>query len=121
MEIPKRKIWGHTMTLFVNATSSVHYLWIGAGGYCSEHRHSQKENVFFVVRGELKIHWWEGEKQTKQSTILSPRDYFTVPIGVWHQFEATQDTECIEIYNYIYDSIDIERRSVGGIRPTTED
>jgi len=120
MRTPEAKVWGTTIELFSNTTASMHYIEVVAGGFCSEHRHEHKENIFFVIEGELKIAWWDidGEEHTR---ILRDGDSCTVPIAVWHQFEATAHTRCIEIYDYRYYGVDIERRIAGGLHEYKRD
>lgn len=109
------KVWGTTTELFSNGTCSAHYLNIKHGGYCSQHRHRQKENIFYIVRGTLAIYMWEN-KDDRLKRVLHAGDYFTITTGVWHMFEALTDVECVEIYEYCYDGMDIERRTQGGMR-----
>jgi len=113
----KAKIWGETIELFCNNTSSVHYLEINKGGFCSEHRHAQKGNTFFIIKGELEItKWIEGDAcpTILYSGMCYERVVHIEP-GVWHMFRAITDVKCIEVYNYTYDGVDIERRKEGGI------
>ena len=113
MKRPIGKIWGRTTELFRNDTMSTHYLEIEAGGYCSQHRHMQKENVFCVIEGELEITWWDGDDDRK--VVIMAGEHDTVSIGVWHMFRAITHVKCIEIYDYRYDGVDIERRTAGGL------
>ena len=116
MKQPVEKVWGVTTELFRNGKSSVHMLEIKQGGYCSEHRHAQKENIFYIIDGRLDIVMWKEGKRTINQ--LSAGSFMTVPIGVWHTFVAKTDVDCIEMYDYKYDGVDIERRTVGGLDKT---
>ncbi len=118
---PQEKVWGTTMEVFRNNTASTHYLEIKRGGYCSEHRHAQKSNIFYVLEGELEIVWWlAGDGH---SVILDgdKRRRFRVPVGQWHKFHALTDVKCIEVYEYEYDGVDIKRRTEGGLDSTETD
>ena len=42
--------------------------------------------------------------------------YFIIAPGIWHKFHALTDVKCIEIYEYLYDGVDIERRTEGGLK-----
>lgn len=110
--LTEEKVWGYTTELFRNNTTSTHYLQIQEGGYCSEHRHAQKGNIFYVIDGELEIvEWYEAAREI----MLTPTSgIFIIPPGRWHMFRARTYVECIEIYDYMYDGIDIERRKSGG-------
>ena len=109
------KIWGETTEFFRNPMVSAHYLNIKKGGYCSEHKHTHKYNIFFVISGILKITIWRDEK-LKDITVLTDNQTTAVPPGFWHYFEALKDTKAIEIYQVILEDPDIERRTQGGIR-----
>ncbi len=109
---PEEKVWGTTAELYRNGTTSTHYLEMKAGGYCSEHRHAQKVNIFYVIEGDLEITWWDGGN--RRSAVVMNGQYDIVPIGIWHMFRAITNVKCIEIYDYQYDGVDIERRTEGG-------
>jgi len=94
---------------------SAHYLNIKKGGYCSEHKHDHKYNVFFVISGLLKITIWRDEN-LKDTTILADNQTTAVPPGFWHSFEALKDTKAVEVYQVILEDPDIERRSQGGVK-----
>jgi len=112
---PEEKVWGQTTELFRNGTTSTHYLEIKKGGYCSEHRHAQKSNIFYLIAGRLKLTLWGLDKPGCTIVILDDVRQFEIPLGTWHKFSAITDVKCIEIYDYKYDGVDIERRSEGGI------
>lgn len=105
------KIWGVTEELFNSGTVSVNHLKIKAGGYCSEHRHYKKSNLFFIISGNLKIEIWRNG--AKDETVLWPGEHTVVEPGVWHRFKALTDVECLEIYE-VRLSEDIDRRTEGG-------
>ena len=108
------KIWGDTENIFSNGIVSVHFLNINKGGYCSEHQHAQKANIFFVIRGELEITRWDNGYEL--IVVLTPTNpTVRVEPGAWHRFRAFTDVKCIEVYDYCYDGIDIERREPGGL------
>jgi mannose-6-phosphate isomerase-like protein (cupin superfamily) len=107
------KVWGETTELFNNNGSSTHYLEVKAGGYCSEHKHEQKDNVFYVIEGRLEIASWVGDE--KHIRVLGRGDGYRIPVGVWHMFRALTDVKCVEVYDYKYDGVDIQRRTQGGL------
>jgi quercetin dioxygenase-like cupin family protein len=108
------KIWGETEKVFNNGIVSVHFLNIMKGGYCSEHRHQQKTNKFYVISGELEISIWTEEGMIDR-TILKAGQSTIIPINVYHKFQALTDVECIEIYEVRFHNEDIERRTTGGL------
>jgi quercetin dioxygenase-like cupin family protein len=109
------KIWGETTEIFKTENVTAHYLKIKAGGYCSEHRHTKKTNLFFVISGELQITIWKDPK-IMDTTILEPGQISEIPAGVYHKFNALSDCECIEIYQAKLQGPDIDRRTRGGLR-----
>lgn len=108
------KIWGTTELVFGNMNTSVHHLEIIKGGYCSEHRHSQKLNHFYVISGRLEILIWPEGSSLSDSTILTAGQAMTIPVNVYHRFCAIERTLCIETYEARFTNPDIERRTVGG-------
>lgn len=108
------KIWGFTESIFSNGIVSVHFLNINKGGYCSEHKHGQKTNHFYVVSGELEISVWQ-DKDTCDKTILKAGQSTVVPFDMWHKFKGITDVECVETYQVKFGGDDIERRTQGGL------
>jgi len=102
--------------VYQNPYNQVHLLEIKRGGFCSEHRHARKSNVFTVLSGHLEVRVWPGLYQNYDSTIIGPGESSAVPVGLWHQFLAIDDTVCLEVYEAAEIGEDIERRSVGGVR-----
>jgi len=106
------KDWGYTTEFFRNSTSSAHHLEIKKGGFCSEHRHTHKHNVFYVISGELELTIWRGKN--KDVTVITAGQTTAVPPDVWHRFKGLTDVECIEIYQVFLTEPDIKRRTKGG-------
>ena len=109
------KKWGDVRRVFKSGTVSVHHLKIKKGGFCSEHRHRFKSNLFFVVSGNLKLIIWN-ESGTRDETVIWPGESSEIPPGVYHKFEALTDVECMEIYEAKLRGEDIERKTEGGIK-----
>jgi len=109
------KVWGETEELFNSGTVSVHYLKIKKGGYCSEHRHHSKANIFYVIQGNLALTIWNS-KGGQDETIIWQGESSEIPPGVYHKFRALTDVECLEIYEVKFRGADIERRTQGGFK-----
>ena len=111
------KIWGNTTELFRNNTTSTHYIEIDKGGYCSEHKHAQKTNVFYIIEGILEVTIWDdsGSYVTELRPEIGYVNTLHIRFGQWHKFHAVTNVKCIEVYEYLYDGEDIERRTVGGM------
>lgn len=107
------KCWGLTQSIFCLNGVDVNRLISLARGYCSEHRHACKFSRFFVLRGKMKVTIFSGE--ITDEIILTNGMCTDVPPGVWHKFEALEDSDTIEIYWVALNNDDIERRTTGGI------
>lgn len=108
------KVWGRTTEVARTETASVHYLEILAGGYSSKHRHRIKKNKFHVTHGAVKVSAWRSRK-TADETILRAGDALEIEPGIWHKFEALEESQMIEVYTTALESPDIERAGTGGI------
>jgi quercetin dioxygenase-like cupin family protein len=106
------KVWGTTSEVYKDKSVSVNYLLIKKGGHSSEHRHTFKDNIFIVLLGLLKVKVWREGDLVDESHIW-PGSETMVPAGVWHSFEALQDSTVIEIYTSGLRDPDIERRNQG--------
>ena len=74
-------------------------------------------NHFHVLTGKLIIHQWPApglDQDQPDRTILAPGESLTIPVGVWHQFAAREETCCLEVYEAAPVEEDIIRRSEGG-------
>ena len=109
------KVWGETEEIFRNGHVSVNYLQIKKGGYCSEHKHRMKSNLFFVLSGNLRVTSWMGGKMFEDEVVLGPGESTEILPGIYHKFTALTDVECIETYETALLDPDIERRTHGGI------
>lgn len=107
------KIWGETTEIFSTDTVSAHYLHIKKGGYCSKHSHSHKSNLFFVISGKLKVLIWMNG--SIDETILGPGASTAIPPDFYHQFEALEETRCVEFYRVFLQEPDINRENEGGL------
>ena len=108
------KVWGQTELVFKNSFLEFHRIWVGAGGFCSTHKHDFKWNLFYVTTGKLKIKVHKNDYELVDETILEPGDWTTVKPGEFHSFEALDDTLAFEIYYPEPLSEDIKRLTVGG-------
>lgn len=106
------KVWGWTKALFQSDTTEVQVLQVEAGYVCSEHRHAHKNNLFYVIRGRIKVVTWKDG--LRDESVLEEGEMTVVKAGDWHQFEAVTNSQLIELYWATLDPDDIERRSHGG-------
>lgn len=112
------KAWGETTGLVQAPLFSIHYLRVEKGGYCSEHRHAAKKNLFFVLVGRLRIRIWRPEGIV-DVVDLGPEQETEIPPGVYHQFEGLESTLAIEVCEVELEPGDIDRRTHGGKRSET--
>ena len=112
------KIWGSTACLFNKNNTEIHRIEAKKGGYCSVHKHDHKWNIFFVEQGKLKItiHRWDADKPIEDVIILNKNEMTYVEPGLFHTFEALEDTIAFEIYYVALDQNDISRKSIGGVK-----
>ena len=110
------KVWGKTQDIFKNSNFEIHRIEARKDGFCSKHKHSHKYNAFFIEKGKLKIIVYETDYDLVDETIISTGEMAVVKPGVFHRFEALEDTVCYEIYWVQLDHYDIDREDVGGTR-----
>ena len=110
------KNWGYTTDVFMSQNVEVHVVEIVKGGYCSKHKH-KKVNIFHVISGKLEVKIWM-DKKLIDKTVIGKGETSAVYAGFKHQFEALEDTICLEIYHIFLEPGDIDREkgSVGGIK-----
>jgi len=108
------KVWGQTQEIFTNPNFELHRIEIKKGGYCSKHKHEHKFNAFYIEKGKLKISIYQTDYDLVDDTIAHTGDLSIVKPGMYHEFEALEDTVCYEIYWVELSNSDIERENVGG-------
>lgn len=123
---PLKKAWGLNYAIFNNANFELHHASIVAGGYSSCHCHQNKHNLFYVITGELYIHFYGSEKDAQENKIahslkISVGESLIVPPKVWHKFYAPENgfgVDLVETYwNSEVNPEDIVRKDVGGVYP----
>ena len=110
------KVWGNTREIFLNHNFEIHRIEVDKGGFCSKHKHKTKINAFFIEKGKLKINIYQTDYDLVDETIANTGDMTIVKPGVYHEFEALENTVCYEIYWVELNHNDIERESVGGVK-----
>jgi mannose-6-phosphate isomerase-like protein (cupin superfamily) len=87
------KGWGYELWL-VNRHYCGKLLHFQQGRKCSWHYHRQKEEVFFLHRGRLRVRYSYGDDlATASEVLLLPGMAFAVPVGLRHQMEAEVDSD----------------------------
>lgn len=112
------KIWGRTRQVFANPNCEVHHASIDPNTWCSRHFHAWKWNMFYVISGELLVHYYNNEFATiplRTETVRAGEQLRVAP-RQWHKFEAVgSPVELIEVY-WAEEVLagDIVRADVGG-------
>jgi mannose-6-phosphate isomerase-like protein (cupin superfamily) len=107
------KVWGTTACIFAKNNVSINRIAINKFGVCSKHYHEHKFNTFFVESGVLKISVWQKDYPLVDETILKAGDSTVVKPGLFHMFEAIEDTIAYEIYHIELEEDDIIRETHG--------
>ena len=105
------KIWGERRRILLTDTIEADLLYLKGETFCSTHKHKDKSNLFYVVKGEVRIETEFGNK------VLKANECWTVKPPLIHRFCPLTDGIMIEIA-YVdrgkIDPDDIERFSQGG-------
>jgi len=109
------KIWGENTEIFQNESTSVNFLNLVKGGTCSRHYHKFKSNIFYVIKGKLRVRTELGEH------ILYPGQSLLVLPLLKHQFEAMEASFVIEVMFVKYNPDDIIRETEGFIKEYEEE
>jgi mannose-6-phosphate isomerase-like protein (cupin superfamily) len=107
------KIWGSTQCIFNKNNVSIYRIAINKNAKCSKHYHLHKFNTFFIESGVLKISIYQKDYPLVDETILKSGDSTTVKPGLFHIFEALEDTIAYEIYYTELNEDDIFRENCG--------
>lgn len=119
-EVPATiKLWGENHPISLTESFELHHATIREGGFSSRHKHERKFNLFYVVTGALHLYIYDADSdKPRESILLTSRERYTVPPGVFHRFEAMTNVELLESYwvsEGTVDPNDIVRTDEGGI------
>ena len=92
------KAWGMTATLLKTPLMSLHRITARPRTRCSWHKHTNKYNAFYCLKGMLTVHVEEKDGEVTVKTLW-PGDYCTVTPGLYHWFAAgTEGATALELY-----------------------
>jgi quercetin dioxygenase-like cupin family protein len=114
MSVIEGKVWGSTEPILQSPAVEIHRITVEKDGYCSQHKHQSKINMFYVISGWLEIQRWK-DYGLCDSTHLHAGETSIVPAGEMHKFIAHRNTEALEIYWAELNHHDIIRENVGGV------
>lgn len=105
------KSWGYEEWLVNNEKYCGKILFVKRGKNCSWHLHNLKTETFHVLEGRIVLYHSmedcmfnnEFNKNAAHMTILVPGDSFHIPVGMRHQFSASEDSKIIEISTQHFD------------------
>jgi len=105
------KVWGERHRILLSKTSEIDYLKLKANTFCSQHSHNKKINLFYVLKGKIRIDTEFGK------IILQKGQAFEVRPPLKHRFVSLSNSEMIEIAfvnKGRIDENDINREKQGG-------
>ena len=105
------KVWGERHRILLTKTTEIDYLKLKKDTFCSWHNHKNKINLFYVLKGKVKIESEFGK------IILKKGQSFKVNPSLKHRFIALENSEMIEIAYVNRGRIsadDINRKKQGG-------
>ena len=108
------KVWGETSLIHANGVLEFHRIAITNGGHCSKHKHDYKWNGFYVESGCLVVKVWQKDYDLVDETHMYRGDFVQVKPGLYHSFEAKENTVAFELYWAEFNHDDIVRETVGG-------
>ena len=102
--------WGERLRTFAWDGGLCTILFLRPNQRCSWHSHKQVWNQFTCISGRLGVKTDKG-----YTTVLTPKQTFTVEPGVKHVFQTYAEPTIIEEIAYVvYDEQDIDREFLGG-------
>jgi mannose-6-phosphate isomerase-like protein (cupin superfamily) len=94
------KGWGYELWVENNSLYCGKHLHVLPTKWCSVHYHKNKKETFYVIHGELILHYsdnievedWENENY--QTKVLKTGDSFTLSTYTAHRFTSNLSTPC---------------------------
>lgn len=122
---PKQKPWGMQYPILRRNTVHVDEISVVPGGYCSVHKHQNKENLFHVLEGKLAILSFNAHGAITRTGSLVAGEHCVIPAGEWHQFWSQAGCIAQEVYLGIEGNINVVHEDIvrspnfefGGIAP----
>ncbi len=105
------KVWGERHRVLLNKSCEIDFLKLKANTFCSLHSHSKKINLFYILKGKVKIESEFGK------IILTKGQSFEIRPPLKHRFVALTNAEMIEVAYVNKGKIketDINRKKLGG-------
>ena len=85
------KVWGYEKWLENNPKYCCKILSLNKGYQCSLHYHKEKDEMFLVTKGQVKL------ELAKEVTYLRKGNFIRIPPGTVHRFYGVEDSEILEV------------------------
>jgi quercetin dioxygenase-like cupin family protein len=105
------KVWGTRNRILLTDSCEIDYLKLKKNTFCSLHYHSKKINLFYVLKGKVRI-----ETEFGKITLRKNQSFIVTP-SLKHRFVVLIDSEMIECAYVNKGKLnidDIYRQSEGG-------
>ncbi len=118
-EIPGAKRWEEERGEFVQVAyrETMHHLAVFEirKGYArGDHYHENKEEIFYVFQGKIKVSLIDMDTGQKEERILEKGDKMRVKTRCGHRFYGLEDTLVIEYSPQVYDKEDTHKVNLTG-------
>ncbi len=118
-EIPGAKRWEEERGEFVQVAyrETMHHLAvfeIRKGYSRGDHYHENKEEIFYVFQGKIKVSLIDMDTLQKEERILEKGDKIRIKTRCGHRFYGLEDTLVIEYSPQIYDKEDTHKVNLAG-------
>lgn len=99
------KGWGHELWIVNKDEYCGKMLFFNRGKRCSWHFHKDKDEVFYLAKGKMLLHYsWGDDKESAEQTILLPGMKFEIPVGLRHSMYAIEESHLYEFSTHHQDS-----------------
>lgn len=88
------------------------YFVVREGFWRGKHYHEKKEEIFYVVAGEIRATFIDLDTDEKMDCMLTKGDRVRVKPRCWHIFYGIRDSSVVEYSPQIYDKGDAPRLEI---------
>jgi quercetin dioxygenase-like cupin family protein len=100
-----KKGWGHELWIVNKEEYCGKLLFFKKGKCCSFHYHEDKDEVFYLQSGKLRVLFSEDDDMAEaEEIILDPGQNFYIYPGLRHRMIALEDSELFEFSTQHFDS-----------------
>ena len=100
-----KKGWGHELWIVNKEEYCGKLLFFNKGKCCSFHYHEDKDEVFYLQSGKLRVLFSDNDDMDNaEEIILEPGQNFYIYPGLRHRMIALEDSELFEFSTQHFDS-----------------